>query len=197
MLTPSALELARLRSVAAELEESLAAEAFLVGDATAQHEAFRDSGRAESELARSLVLRAVERGASLAGVHTEKATGGGLDVVSRDEGVVRRYRVKKAARLADGSHSVVCGAGSSLLRSDPGGIWPEERWLFGYSLGDDSTVSEVFVASIIDFVPAESGPLRLVLGPEYPLLARSRMEVASFAHPEEDLEAAFGETAED
>ncbi len=183
----SSSEKDRLQRIADEIRESMDAEGYTVTLAVAQNPAFNDTRVVTSDMHRSIVMRAARRAAGrLGGIGIEQV-GTGLDLVSWDGARQRRYRVKSAPRAASGEYTVVCGAGSTLLQSDVEDLmWPEERWILGYNTTDDHAINEIFAAEIVDHIETASGPVRLVLGPIYPLM--SAPSPAGFASSDESLE---------
>lgn len=170
MTRPSDAELDRLRIIAEEVCEVMAGEGFTVDGAANQHKAFKRTRATVSTLEQNLVISAAERGARIAGMHPD-ATGTGLDIKSWDDGFARRYRPKKAEVTAAGEDRMVCGAGSSLLKSgDEDMMWIEESWVLGYRLNDDHTVVDFFAAEIIGHEENAAGPVHLKLGTHYSLM---------------------------
>jgi hypothetical protein len=136
---------------------------YLVGVATGQHSAFRRSRRPASALERELFLDAARRAASREGFYLEEANGG-VDLIASDGGHLRKYRVKRGARTADGGYKFVCGLGSSLLAIEADALYMETRWLLGYISGDDHTLEEVIAAEVIGTEGNGNGPVTLLLG---------------------------------
>lgn len=183
----SSSEKDRLLRIADEIRESMDAEGYTVGVAIAQNPAFADTRVVTSDMQRSIVMRAARRAASQLGSIGIEPVGTGLDLVSWDGIVQRRYRVKSAPRSSSGEYKVVCGAGSTLLHTDVEDLmWPEERWILGYNTTDDHAINEIFAAEIIDHIETESGPVTLVLGPIY--LLTSAPTPSGFTSSDESLE---------
>lgn len=161
MTRPSQAELDRLRAVAGEICETMEADGYLVTRAVDNHASFRDGRGPSGSLERALVKHAAERGASRAGVHAERRTGG-LELVSIDGRVQRTYRIKTATRKADGELDLVCGAGSTLLKSGNGeSMFLEENWVLGFVTTDDHTIDEILVAQVIGHYG--ENPVHLIL----------------------------------
>lgn len=154
--------MARVRAVADEVRETLAAESHLIDNAVSQHSAFRDGSGPAGGLERALIKYGAARGASVAGIWPERVAGG-LDLVSQDGVVVRRYRLKSARRRRDGSPDVVCGAGSTLLKPPGDSLFREERWILGFVTSDDHLIEEMFAAQIVGH--HGENPVHLDLGP--------------------------------
>lgn len=165
-MPPSTSELDRLHVVAYEVRESLEAEGYLVSVAVDQHQSFTADAVASSALSRAMVKEAARRGAGKAGMHVTPTAGGGLDLDSYDGNIHRSYRVKRANVRADGTYDVVCGLGSSLLHPETteadGTFFTEERWLLAYTMTDDHTIDELFVAHVVGH--EGDGPVHLRLG---------------------------------
>lgn len=162
MVRPPESEIAVLRQIAREIRDITDESGFAVGVAVRQHEAFRQTRTPTRSLERSLVLTAARRGASQAGLTFEEVSGS-LDMITMSGDTLRHYRVKQVKRTATGEYRVICGAGSSLLVSDPESLFREEKWIFGYTLTDDHTIERLIAAEIVD--SRGDGPVRLILGP--------------------------------
>lgn len=191
MSRPSDEEIAKLRAVAQEIHDSGDESGYLVGVATSQHRAFAKSQRPASALERELFLDAARRAGSREGLYIEEESGG-LDLVAVAGTKLRKYRVKRGARTADGEYRFVCGAGSSLLTAETNGLITEERWILGYLSSDDHTVDEVIAAEVIGHIG--DGPVTLLLGT---IITLSRTPTpGGFKSTNEGLDG-FGDAATD
>lgn len=159
----SAAEVARLDLVAHEMYETGEESGYTVDVAVGQHRSFRRTGHAASYLERNLLLDAIEQTAAQHGIHPQPAQNA-LDLISQDGDTIRKYRVKRATRDADGQPVVYCSVGSNLLVTEPEeGLLRQEKWILGYITDKHHTVTEVFVGEIVDWSDAGKGPVRLKL----------------------------------
>jgi len=166
MSHPSDGEIQRLKAVAREMIESGDEAGYLVSVAVAQHSSFDRTRRPSSSMERELFLDAARQAASREGFGIDEPSGG-VDLIAADGGCIRRYRIKRGMRTAEGDFKFVCGLGSSLLTADPDTLWLEERWILGYLSSDEHTIEEVIAAQVIG--NEGNGPVKLVLGPIIPL----------------------------
>lgn len=161
MVHPSANEVARLKLVAREVRNTADESAYSVDGAIGQNPAFKQSRRPAKVLERELVLDAARRGAAEADLAMSDAQGG-LDLIAHSPSCIRTYRLRRVTKTKSGQYQAVCGAGSSLLRSDPGSIFREEKWILGFVIDDDHIVSSLVAAEIIGW--SGSGPVTLRFG---------------------------------
>lgn len=168
MSRPSPRELDLLGQVAFEICETAQAEGYTVERAISSNVAFRDGNGPTSSLQRAIVKAAARRGASEVGMSSDTTAGGGLDLVSIDADIQRRYRLKVATKSVDGDYDFVCGVGSSLLHAEVEGVlWREERWILGFNMTEDNVIGDIFIAEVVGYHGA--GPVHLELGPVIPL----------------------------
>lgn len=167
MSRPTQAEFDRLRIVAGEIMMTLEAEGHAVGTALAHNAAFRRNRLPASVLKRSLVLEGARRGATRAQIFADDVNTG-VELISVDENVERRYRVKTAT-YRNGEPHIVVGLSSSLLSltQEPESLLTTERWVFCFKLDEDAIITEIFVAEIVGH--EGEGPVTLTLGPTYPL----------------------------
>ncbi len=161
MSRPSIAELDLLRQIAREIRETTDESGYTVDVALRQHPSFTLSRTPASTLERSIVLDAARRGASVAGAGVDEVSGG-LDIITTGNGAIRRYRLKRMAVTVSGELEAVCGIGSSLLVSDPESLIPEERWLLGFTTGDDHAIDRLLAAEIVGW--RGTGPVHLEFG---------------------------------
>lgn len=161
MVHPSTDEIRRLKIVAREMSESGDESGYLVGVATAQHPSFRGSRRPSSALERELFVDAARSAASREAFYVDD-TNGGVDLIAVDGDRMRKYRVKRGSKTAAGDYKFLCGLGSSLLTTEPDGLYIEERWVLGYFSSNDHTVDEVIAAEVVGSKGAR--PATLLLG---------------------------------
>lgn len=154
-----------LRVVAHELHETFSERGHNVGRALSVDEAF-GSGQSRGALRRDLAIDAVNRTASRIGLEPHTVMGGGCEIRTLSDGVDRRYRLRRARRLDDGTLEVLA-SGDSAFADDPR-LFTKERWVLGVLYTPDDQISQVVVAEVIGF--EQGSPGRLRLGPETCLL---------------------------
>lgn len=164
MSRPTAAEIAKLTQVAKEVRDGTEEYGYLVSRAVGQHKAFRRTRGTASGLERDLVYEAAARGASQAGLWAGTPAGGGLEIITNSGTAERRYRVKRLKPDREGGYRVICGAGSSLIVSEPEPetLFLTEKWVFGFIMSDDHSVDRLVVAEIVGW--HGSGPLTLEFG---------------------------------
>lgn len=162
MSQPSENELANLALVAQEMREVFAYRGHGIGTALDVDECFRDGELGRSALGRLMAKSAARVGAGKTGISCEPAAGGALNLRSIDGMVDRRYRLRKAKALPDGSYLIEANS-DSIMELDGDSFWREERWVFAYTVNEDDQLDDIFVAEILEVV--EGNPGHLVLGP--------------------------------
>jgi hypothetical protein len=194
MSRPSEQELLRLRLAAGEIVTTLEAEGYTVHQATNHHEAFRSGRGPTSSLERALVKHGAVRGAYLAGMHADNVVGG-LELVSFDGLVERRYRIK-AATFRSGRPHLLCGEKSTLLSTtqEPDSFTTVERWVLCFHTDDDNVIDRIFAAEIIGH--EGEGPVVLHLGTLYNLEPISPPD-GFVPDDDEDLGEGFDDDADD
>ncbi|QZA08827.1 hypothetical protein K3U94_06020 [Mycolicibacter heraklionensis] len=165
----------RLTKVAEELQEVFAERGHHVDQALDVDESF-GSPQSTAFLMRDLAIDAVAVAASRVGVEFGSVNGSGRELRSFDEGVERRFRLRRASR--DEGGSIVMTANSDapvrVVVDEGDGLFPIEAWTFGWIPASGSVlVAEAFVAPILRFEPGTPGHLILghaipLLGPEIP-----------------------------
>lgn len=167
MSRPTDQELLRLRLAAGEIIATLEAEGYTIQEATNHHQAFRSGRGPSSALERALVKHGATRGASVAGMYAENVVGG-MELVSIDGLVERRYRLK-AATFRGGQPHLLCGEKSALLSTvqEPESYTTLERWVLCFHTDDDNTIDRIFAAEITGH--DGDGPVVLRLGALYDL----------------------------
>jgi len=160
MSQPSDLEIDQLRRVAHELREVFAERGYRVDSAMEVDPAF-GSGMARGAMARDLAIDAISGAASRHGLDFRPVNGSGREFRCFSGGVDRRYRMRKARRVREGTY-VIPANSDSALATDEGSLLQEETWVLGYTIGADMLVDDVFVAPVLGRV--EGHPGHLVLG---------------------------------
>jgi hypothetical protein len=163
---------ARLQSFVSDVDETLQARIHTVGSAMDENRDAFGVGWVESRLTRAVIVRAacsVPGG----GFHCQELGNGGLDVISIEDGVERRFRLRSCTLDAYGRPVVTVSSDSllNLKRADPtlfGDHSDEpppdlERWVIAYVLSPFTrTFARVYAARVIDTVGSKS-PFHLVL----------------------------------
>ncbi len=183
MSQPPELQVERLRRVAHDLAEVFAERGYRVDSAMEVDPAF-GSGTARSAVARDLAVDAVSRAASQHGLDFRPVNGSGREFRCLEAGTDRRFRLKRARRTADGGYLIVANSDSALAVSEDS-LFHEESWVFGYTLGDDHLIADIFIAPVRGY--EEGRPGHLVLGPITELLT-GHAPVGGFRPAEEPLD---------
>jgi hypothetical protein len=183
MSQPSALEIDQFRAVAAEMREVFEERGYRVEVALAVDPGF-GSGSSRSSLVRDLAIDAASAAASRHALDFRTVNGSGREFRCMGDAVDRRYRLRKAARRADGGYSIPTNAKSAMY-SDEGSLIPEELWVMGYTLTREGTLQDVFIAPVEDIAPGLPG--HLILGPVIELVD-APTTAAGFEPADEDLE---------
>lgn len=166
-----------LQGLASAVEETLQAETHTVGSAIAENRAF-DKAWIESHLTRAVIAHAA-RAATGGRLGCEELANGGIEIISVEGNVERRFRLRKADLDRDGQPRIRVNTDSLLnvarpaptLFDDPVDVPPEhmERWVIGYLLNPSTrTFAEVFAARVMGTI-GEQPPYRLALADILPL----------------------------
>lgn len=159
---PSEAALVDLAMIADELRETFAERGHHIGAALDEDSSFREGENPRSTLARALAKAGVRNGVTkVPSFSLEPAAGGGRTLRHLDRNIDRRYRVRRAKVLEDGTY-LIEAKNRSILELDGDSFFREERWVFAYTLGSNDLVDEVFVAEVLDVT--DGNPGRLVLG---------------------------------
>jgi hypothetical protein len=173
MSQPTDAVLDKLRIIAADLQEVAAERGYRVDVALDVDPAF-GSGQARAWLLRDLVMDAIDEAASRVGVEFQTINGGGRELQTVVDGVIRRFRCKSASRNSDDLIEVLANSDSPLMiDEDDGSLYSVEPWVFGYISSKSAVLEEVFVAPILGFIEGTPGHFELgqaiqLLGPELP-----------------------------
>lgn len=176
MSHPSDRLLRQLSQVSTELQEVFAERGHRVDVALEADESFGSTAQSKTSLMRELALDAVAAAASRVGVQFGVVNGSGRELRTFDDGVDRRFRVRRASRDSDGNIVLMANSDAPLrvVVDEGDGLYPVEAWAFGWiPVAEAVLVAEVFVAPILDFVPGNPGHLVLgraisLLGPDTP-----------------------------
>jgi hypothetical protein len=141
------------------VEERLQAETHTVGLAIESNPNAFDNGWVESHLSRAVIAQAafsVDGGA----LHRKELPNGGVEITSRDNGIERRFRLRRATKDKYGglivrtSSDGILGLAASdpTLFDDPFAVPPSvvEQWVIGYVLNRVThTFAEVSAARVV------------------------------------------------
>lgn len=184
----------QLRHVAHELKETFEERGYRVDSALEADPAF-GSGTSRSALARDLAVGAASAAASQIGLDFRPVHGIGREFRCQVDGVDRRYRLLRAKRRSDGEYVLYVNGASSIL-TEEATLFPEERWVLGYTLSQDLYVEDVFVAPVLG-VEGEL-PGRLLLGAVTQLLTHQPPPlVGGFQPTDEELDGFERDADED
>lgn len=183
MSQPSAVELDQFKIVAAEMREVFDERGYRVEVALDVDPGF-GSGGSRASLVRDLAIDAASAAASRHGLDFRTVNGSGREFRCVGDAVDRRYRLRKAARRADGGYVIPTNAKSAMY-SDSDSLIPEELWVMGYTLTREGTLQDVFIAPVEGI--AQGLPGHLILGPVIELVDAPAAP-AGFQPTDEDLE---------
>lgn len=162
----SEAELASLNQVAETVREEVEASSHLVATAIELHPAFEETGDIAGAMVRRLVLHGARVG-SQANALSPTSVRGGLDLVWSEEGLYRRYRIKKATRARSGSYEMMVGANSAIVASAEDNLIGDEQWVLGFTVSETWEIADLFVARVLGMIPGKVS--RLHLGAPVPL----------------------------
>lgn len=148
MVSQSATELAGLHDVAGWIRDEVEEHGHLIRRAVDLHPAFDESDDIASAMLRRLVLFGARGGARDVGL-TPTAAYNGLDLVWSEEGVYRKYRIKKARKGRAGAFEMLVGPNSVLFQPQPDSLIGEEQWVLGYTVTAAGDIDEVFAARVV------------------------------------------------
>lgn len=167
MSRPNQAEFEQLDCLADDLRESYSERSYRVDSALALDAGF-DTGDARSALERGLVLNSLAVGCGLLGVDFRTANGSGRELRFEGALVDRRYRVRRARRLADGEIVVHVSSDASLATNpdDPAelSLFDDavvDDWAFLWLLAPDRrTIQEVLAAEVTGYTEGRPGRLK-------------------------------------
>jgi hypothetical protein len=149
--------------IVTEIRESWAETGHRVRSALELDEDFTINGGPQSELSRAKIGAAFRRGARKSKLFSFAfGPGGSKEVSIIEDGAERFVRLLKATRNEAGDIVIRAKDRSMLENLEPDSLYPQERWVLGYVLSED-TIAEIFMAKVLDVL--EGNPGRLVLGP--------------------------------
>lgn len=188
MSSPHGQELHNLNAIATHVMEVFGARGHNVESAMRTDDAF-DRGYCQSSLTRALVEDAVEEASKGVGMPRPSVPGGALELGHYDGFEERRYRVRKAKRLEDGSLHVLNHSDSGLTPAPPDEpqFFDTKQWVFAWIPDDQNNmIQEIVAAEVVDFITGSPG--RLVFGSEVSLGSPIDPFPAGFQPSDEDLE---------
>lgn len=141
-------ELQALHEVADHIQDEIEVCVHLVTKATGLHPAFDETDEIASAMVRSLVVAGARQGARAVGLTPTRAHNG-WDLVWSEEGIYRKFRIKKAKRGKNGAFQMLVGTNSALTNPLPQNLIGEEQWVFGYTTTSDRMIDAVFAAPIL------------------------------------------------
>lgn len=150
----------QLVEIAEELREVFGARGHSVDVALSVDPAFT-SGRSRSSLSRDLALSAIFAKASQVGMDFRSVNGEGKELRGGDGNVYRRYRLLRAKESATGEIAITANAQSSLSSEceEQGSLFPDEQWVFGWTLTTDGLIGQVFVCPVLGVSKGTPGHL--------------------------------------
>jgi hypothetical protein len=148
MTTQGTAELDGLQHVADWIRDEVDENGHLIRRAVGLHPAFDEGNEIASAMLRRLVLFGARGGARDVGLVPTPAYNG-LDLVWSEEGVYRKYRIKKARKGRAGSYEMLVGPNSVLFQAQTDSLLGEEQWVLGYTVALTGEIDEVFAARVI------------------------------------------------
>ncbi len=155
-----AVDVADLHSIADEVREVLSERGHQVDTALELDEAFRATGRVESELLRSLVADGVRRGASLVGHHFDRPRGS-VEITIPTGTTLCAFRLRRAERRTDGSYSIPTNSAAAWGTLDEDTLDILEHWVLGFTVNDGGSLGELFAAEVLGVEGGTPGHLKL------------------------------------
>jgi len=155
-----AVDVEDLHAIADEVREVLSERGHKVGAALDLDEAFRATGRVESELLRSLVADGVRRGASLASHHFDRPRGA-VEITISTGTMLCIFRLRRAERRADGSYSVPANSAAAWGTLDEATLDIIEQWVLGFTVDERGSLDELFAAEVLGVEGGTPGHLKL------------------------------------
>lgn len=142
-------ELAGLHQVADWIRDEVEEYGYLVASAIELHPAFDETEGIASAMLRGLVVTGARKGAHRGGLTPTRAHNG-WDLVWSEDGLYRKYRIKKAAKAKSGGFEMLVGTNSALMKPAPESLIGEEQWVLGFTVTASRAIEDVFAARIMD-----------------------------------------------
>ena len=184
MSQPSATTLIRFEELAYWVRETFDERGYRIGVALDLDASFQAGEDPRSTLARALMKEAAASAARRVGMDVVPGSGGARDIQSFDGNIDRRFRVRRAKPLYDGTFLIETSS-RSILETDGDSMFREERWVFAYTLTSNNDVDVIFIAEVLDVVDGTPG--HMVLGDVY-RLGGAPTPPAGFVPSDEDLD---------
>lgn len=141
-------ELAALHLVADWIRDEVEENGYLVTKGIKLHPAFDETDGIASAMLRGLVVSGARDGARL-GALTPTRAHNGWDLIWSEEGLYRKYRIKKATKSRSGAFEMLVGANSALVKLSPESLISEEQWVLGFTVTASRDIDDVFAAKIL------------------------------------------------
>ncbi len=142
-------ELAGLQQVSDWIRDELEEYGYLVAKGIQLHSAFEETEGIASAMLRSLVVSGAREGARHGGLTPTRAHNG-WDLVWSEDGLYRKYRIKKAVKAKSGAFEMLVGTNSALMKPSPESLIGEEQWVLGFTVTASRAIEDVFAARIVD-----------------------------------------------
>lgn len=186
----------QLDFIAADTMERVAAEAHTIESAIAQNPEAFDTTSCENELARALVVAAVNESRQEVGM--SRATAAGAFELAgdlNDDQAEHRFRVLRGQRNKDGQLRVIANASTGLVPSRDLSTAPRmfghtDHWILVYIWGEDGIIDEMLAAHVDG---KEGGNPGYYLFDEIHGLGGDGLPPGAFCPPDEDLDLGDGE----
>lgn len=160
MSQPTRAEFERLTQISYLIHERFAERGHRIAQGIELDSSFGVGRRPRSALTRAMMTKAVEDAGKSVGLHMAKVPGGGRALQSFDRLVDRRYRVRLAEKLPDGSFLIKSNS-RAILELSGDSMYREESWVLAYTLTASNEIDEVFVAEVLDVTEGTPGRLKL------------------------------------
>lgn len=187
-------ERAGLHDVAGWIRDEVEENGHLVDKGIGLHPAFDEQDDIASAMLRGLVLFGARHGARTCGLVPTRAYNG-LDLVWSEDGVYRKYRIKKAKKGKTGAFEMLVGTNSVLWQPQAESLIVEEQWVLGYTVSATRNIDEVFAAKVIG-ITSHKVP-HLVFGTIILLGSGSTTPPGKFTSDDEALLPGFEDHATD
>ncbi|GAB3039650.1 hypothetical protein GCM10027052_19980 [Parafrigoribacterium mesophilum] len=149
-----------LRYLVMDIRESYEAEEHTVPEALSKNRHFRRTNRPKSELTRSIMGGAFQRGAMRLGLNYRDGKGGAVELYEPFSNGFAVIRLKRAKRVGD-DFRVSANAATTLNGLADDSLMPEYHFLLGWVLEDHQPL-DLFVAEIVGI--EEGNPGQYLLG---------------------------------
>lgn len=184
-----------MHQLADEIRDTFTERGHNIGKATDLDPAFQNGRKPQSALGRSLVVDAVQAGASRSGLECRTTQGGSLEIMFPTDLGYRAFRVLKAAKdQASGGYTILTSSDAIMTIEDEESLLPTERWVLGYTVDDDGLVDDIFAARVVGIT--EGSVRELVLGPATLLGGGASPDPEPRFRPSDEDDLPFGDDEE-